>query len=60
MEEVSRGKTLLVIAHRLPSVQDADKICVMEHGRLTAAGTHEQLLKDCRNIRSCGRHLLQA
>ena len=47
MEEVSRGKTLLVIAHRLPSVQDADKICVMEHGRLTAAGTHEQLLKDC-------------
>ena len=47
MAEVSRGKTLLVIAHRLPSVKDADQICVMEHGKLTASGTHEELMQNC-------------
>lgn len=45
--EVVRGKTLLVIAHRLPSVKNADCICVMEHGKITASGTHLQLIKEC-------------
>ncbi len=49
MEEVIaklvKNKTLLVIAHRLQSVVHADKICVMEEGQLSAAGTHEELLK---------------
>ena len=49
MEEVIaklvKNKTLLVIAHRLQSVVHADKICVMEKGQLSAAGTHEELLK---------------
>ena len=45
--ELVKDKTLLVIAHRLPSVKDADQICVMEHGKLTASGTHEELMQNC-------------
>ena len=39
------GKTLIVIAHRLSTVQDADRIHVVQDGRIAASGTHEQLLK---------------
>lgn len=45
--ELVKGKTLLVIAHKLPSIMNADRICVMAHGTLAASGTHEQLLKSC-------------
>lgn len=45
--EVIRGKTVIVIAHRLHSIVDADQICVLHHGNLAAAGTHEELLKIC-------------
>ena len=37
--------TKLIIAQRISSVQDADMIVVMDNGRISAAGTHEQLLK---------------
>lgn len=39
------GKTVLFITHRLSSVQDADRICLCEHGRVTEEGTHAQLMK---------------
>jgi len=35
---------VLMIAHRLSSVIDADRILVLEHGRLADAGSHEELL----------------
>ena len=38
------GRTSLVIAHRLSTVMDADKILVMSDGRLVATGTHDQLM----------------
>ena len=41
------GKTLIVIAHRLSTIIDSDKIVVVEHGKISAEGTHESLLKDC-------------
>lgn len=41
-----RGKTLIVIAHRLSTVCDADKIFVVNDGRIDACGKHEQLLKE--------------
>lgn len=46
--ELVKGKTLFVIAHKLPAVMNADQICVMEHGKLAAAGTHNELLQTCK------------
>ena len=43
--EVIQGKTVIVIAHRLKSIMDADKICVLNEGKLDAVGTHKELLK---------------
>ena len=43
--EIIRDKTVIVIAHRLHSVQNADQICVMDKGNVAAVGTHEELLK---------------
>ncbi|WP_294853652.1 ABC transporter ATP-binding protein [uncultured Oscillibacter sp.] len=45
--EVIRGKTVVVIAHRLHSIMDADQICVLDAGRLADAGTHNELLERC-------------
>ena len=40
----SRGRTTLVIAHRLSTVQNADMICVMAHGRIIETGRHRELM----------------
>lgn len=44
---LTRGKTLLVIAHRLSTVKHADQIIVMDKGRLAERGTHDELLASC-------------
>lgn len=41
-----QGKTLIVIAHRLSTIADADRIFVVEDGKIAEEGTHEQLLKN--------------
>ncbi|MBR6834740.1 MAG: ABC transporter ATP-binding protein, partial [Oscillospiraceae bacterium] len=45
--EIIKGKTVLVIAHRLQTIVNADKICVMKDGNIIAADKHEKLLKSC-------------
>lgn len=45
--QVIEGKTVIVIAHRLHSIVNADQICVLDQGRLAAVGTHEKLLESC-------------
>ncbi len=45
LEKLTEGRTTLVIAHRLATVRNADKIIVMDQGKITAQGTHAQLLK---------------
>ncbi len=43
-KELSKNKTTLMIAHRLSTVVHADRILVMEHGKITESGTHDELL----------------
>jgi ATP-binding cassette subfamily B protein len=46
LEALEQGRTTLAIAHRLATVQHADRIVVMERGRLAAQGTHAELLRE--------------
>ena len=43
-DELAKGRTSLVIAHRLATVRNADRIIVIEDGQITESGTHEELL----------------
>jgi len=45
LDEVMKGRTTFVIAHRLTTIQKADIILVMGEGRLVETGTHEQLIR---------------
>ena len=42
---LTRGKTTIMIAHRLSTLRDADKLIVIEHGKVAEEGTHSELLK---------------
>ena len=44
LEEAMKGRTTLVIAHRLSTVVNADRIVVMENGRIADVGTHAELM----------------
>ena len=45
LETLMKGRTTLVIAHRLPTIERADRILVMEGGRIAERGTHQELLE---------------
>ena len=46
IEKASKNKTTFIIAHRLSTVEKADKICVLENGVITQSGTHNELIKE--------------
>ncbi|QGG89712.1 ATP-binding cassette domain-containing protein [Agrobacterium sp. MA01] len=45
LEELSRGRTTLVVAHRLGTIRNADRIVVMQQGRIVEVGNHAELMK---------------
>ena len=45
--ELVKDKTLVVIAHKLPAIMNADQICVIDQGKLVAAGKHQDLIQSC-------------
>lgn len=47
LQRVRQGRTTLIVAHRLSTVQDADRIAVLESGRLVDVGPHAELLRRC-------------
>jgi len=46
LHELMRDKTVIVIAHRLSTIMEMDRIVVIEDGRVTATGTHRELLRE--------------
>ncbi len=45
IDQLTRGKTIITIAHRLATVRNADQILVVEDGRIAQQGTHEELMR---------------
>jgi subfamily B ATP-binding cassette protein HlyB/CyaB len=58
MKEIAKGRTVLIIAHRLSTVRAADRIVTIERGRLVEDGTHDALMKT--GGRYASLHRLQA
>lgn len=54
-EGLTKGKTVIMIAHRLSTVQNADQILVMRQGELVESGRHNELVKKMVNMPVCGR-----
>ncbi len=50
-EELSKGRTVLLIAHRLTTIRNADLICVMDRGRIVESGRHDELLSSAGKYR---------
>lgn len=46
IQELTRNKTIIMIAHRLKTVRHADRILVLDHGRIVQDGTHESLMQE--------------
>ena len=47
LDELQRNKTVITIAHRLNTIQDMERIVVMDKGQVVSKGTHQELMKDC-------------
>ncbi|MCB0251740.1 MAG: ABC transporter ATP-binding protein, partial [Anaerolineae bacterium] len=52
IEEASRGRTTILITHRLSQIRWADQIVVLKKGRIAAIGTHEDLLQQSEAYRN--------
>ncbi|KLU08701.1 ABC transporter ATP-binding protein [Kocuria sp. SM24M-10] len=58
IRSAAAGRTVLIVAHRLSTVVGAEQIIVLDRGRLTATGTHEELLGASELYRELARHQL--
>ena len=46
ISELTRGRTIITIAHRLATIRNADQILVVEEGRIAEKGTHDELIRE--------------
>jgi ABC-type multidrug transport system fused ATPase/permease subunit len=56
IDRACKGKTAIIIAHRLSTVKNCDRIFVMKHGVLLDSGTHKELLKRCEYYKELVKH----
>ena len=47
IEKLTNGRTVLMIAHRLRSIVNCDRIIVLDQGKVVGNGTHDELMKNC-------------
>jgi len=58
IDAVSKGRTMIVIAHRLSTVVDSDLIIVLDQGKVVGSGTHSQLVKSTPLYKQLAKHQL--
>ena len=51
LRQTRRGKTTILIAHRITTIRQMDKLLYMEDGKITAVGTHDELYERCPGYR---------
>jgi len=56
IDKVSGGRTTIIIAHRLSTIKNADKIFVMDKGKIVGEGSHQELMKDCKIYQNLVAH----
>jgi ABC-type multidrug transport system fused ATPase/permease subunit len=59
LDKLMKGRTSIVIAHRLSTVRDADRILVLDKGRVLESGTHDELIANTEGLYH-GLHILQS
>ena len=51
LNRIAKGRTVVIVSHRLSTLTNCDAILVLERGKLEAAGDHKQLLQTCKTYR---------
>ena len=60
LNELTKGRTVIMIAHRLGTIADADNIIVLDSGRVSANGTHDELIENSSIYRRLWQMSLEA